>query len=160
MVLLLWVSLWNITNRWQRWIWVNEIGDDGAAALSEGLKYNKSLTTLNLSDNEICDDGATATLGECLKYNKSPTTLNLRENVIGDDGAAALVECLKYNKSLTTLYWVIIKLVMIVLLLWMSVWNIANRWQRWIWVIMKLVMIVPLLWVLRRSVILMWQYLQ
>ena len=41
------------------------IGDDVAAALGECLKYNKSLTTLDLSDNRIGDDGAAA-LGECL----------------------------------------------------------------------------------------------
>ena len=80
----------------------NRIGDDGATALGECLKYNKSLTTLDLSDNRIGDDGAAA-LGECLKYNKSLTTLDLSDNGIGDDGAAALGECLKYNKSLTTL---------------------------------------------------------
>ena len=40
-------------------------GDDVAAALGECLKYNKSLTTLDLSDNRIVDDGAAA-LGECL----------------------------------------------------------------------------------------------
>ena len=57
----------------------NVIGDDGAAALGECLKYNKSLTTLNSSDNEIGDDGAAAALGECLKYNKSLTTLDLSQ---------------------------------------------------------------------------------
>ena len=81
----------------------NKIGDCGAAALGECLKYNKSLTTLNLGFNEIGDEGAAA-LGECLKYNKSLTTLDLNCTKIGDDGAAALGECLKYNKSLTTLY--------------------------------------------------------
>ena len=49
-----------------------------------------SLTTLDLSYNEI-DDGGAAALGECLKYNKSLTTLNLGSIKIGDDGAAALV---------------------------------------------------------------------
>ena len=53
------------------------------------MKYNKSLTTLNLGFNEIGDDGAAA-LGECLKYNKSLTTLDLSDNKIGDDSAAAL----------------------------------------------------------------------
>ena len=80
----------------------NKIGDDGAAALAECLKYNRSLTTLNLHGNGIGDYGAAA-LAECLKYNTSLTTLNLHGNKIGDDGAAALAECLKYNRSLTTL---------------------------------------------------------
>ena len=81
----------------------NKIGHDGAAALGECLKYNTSLTWLDLNTNEIGDDGAAA-LGEGLKYNTSLTTLNLYGNKIGDDGAAALGESLKYNKSLTTLY--------------------------------------------------------
>ena len=45
---------------------------------------------MDLSYNEIGDYGAGA-LGECLKYNKSLTTLNLGSIKIGDDGAAALV---------------------------------------------------------------------
>ena len=44
---------------------------------------------MDLSDNEIGDDGAAA-LGECLKYNKSLTTFDLSDNEIGDDSAAAL----------------------------------------------------------------------
>ena len=38
----------------------NVIGDDGAAALGECLKYNKSLTMLDLNYNEIGDDGVAA----------------------------------------------------------------------------------------------------
>ena len=80
----------------------DEIGDDGAAALGQCLKHNTSLTTLELNSNKIGNVGATA-LGECLKCNKSLTTLILNSNKFGDVGAAALVECLKYNKSLTRL---------------------------------------------------------
>ena len=40
---------WNDNN----WIWtVNNIGDEGAKMLSEGLKSNSTLTTLDLG----CDD--------------------------------------------------------------------------------------------------------
>ena len=67
---------------------------DGAAALGECLKYNTSLTTLDLSCTGIDYDGAAA-LGECLKYNTSLATLYLSVNGIDDDGAAALSECLK-----------------------------------------------------------------
>ena len=82
---------------------LNNIGDDGAAALAECLKHNTSLTTLYLHGNGIGDDGVAA-LAECLKYNKSLTTLDFCGNVIGDAGAVALGECLKDNTSLTTLY--------------------------------------------------------
>ena len=75
---------------------------DGVTALAECLKYNTSLTRLELNSDEIGNVGATA-LGECLKCNKSLTTLILNSNKFGDVGAAALVECLKYNKSLTRL---------------------------------------------------------
>ena len=82
---------------------LNNIGDDGAAALAECLKHNTSLTTLYLHGNGIGDDGVAA-LAECLKYNKSLTTLDFFGNVIGNAGAVALGECLKDNTSLTTLY--------------------------------------------------------
>ena len=82
---------------------LNNIGDDGAAALAECLKHNTSLTTLYLHGNGIGDDGVAA-LAECLKYNKSLTTLDFCGNVIGNAGAVALGECLKDNTSLTTLY--------------------------------------------------------
>ena len=78
------------------------IGDDGAAALGECLKCNKTLTWLYLSFIDISGAGAAA-LGECLKYNTSLTKLNLDGNGIGEDGAAALGECLKFNTSLTKL---------------------------------------------------------
>ena len=80
----------------------NEIGNDGAAALAECLKFNTSLTTLTLFHNKIGNDGAAA-LAECLKNNTSLTTLDLARNRICNGGAAALAECLKYNTSLTTL---------------------------------------------------------
>ena len=66
------------------------------------LKYNTSLTTLELNDNRIGDDGAAA-LGECLKYNTSLTTLNLSGNKIGDDGAAAK-ESESVRQNLLSLY--------------------------------------------------------
>ena len=80
-----------------------EMGDDGATALGECLKYNTSLTELSLGENEIGNDGAAA-LAECLKYNTSLTELSLQNNKIGDAGVAALAECLKYNTSLTELH--------------------------------------------------------
>ena len=58
-------------------------------------------------------------------------------------------------KSIT--YWGKIELVMTVLLLWVSVWNITHCWQTWIWGIMKLVMMVLLLWVSVWNLTHLWQ---
>ncbi|KAG0077399.1 hypothetical protein BGZ93_003712, partial [Podila epicladia] len=80
----------------------NMLGDDGAQALSEALKANSSLATLDLRDNEIGSNGAQA-LSEALKANSTMTTLKLGNNEIGDNGALALSEALKTNSTLTTL---------------------------------------------------------
>ena len=81
----------------------NSIGDDGAAALAEGLESCNSLHTLELSHNSIGDVGAAA-LAEGLKSCNNLQILNLKSNSIGDDGAAALAEGLKSCNSLDTLY--------------------------------------------------------
>ncbi len=79
----------------------NQIGDAGAAALSEALKSNATLTKLFLQ-NQVGEAGAAA-LSEALKINATLTELNLGDNQIGDAGAAALSEALKSNATLTTL---------------------------------------------------------
>ena len=71
---------------------------DVASALGECLKYNTSLTTLDVKGGRLVDDGAA--LVECLKYDTSPITLTSNSNGIGDDGAASLGECLYHNTSL------------------------------------------------------------
>jgi len=66
------------------------------------LKTTSTLTTLNLQNNLISDNGAQA-LSEALKINSSLTTLNLKSNLIGDSGAQTLAQALKSNSSPTTL---------------------------------------------------------
>jgi len=80
----------------------NDIGDDGTRALAEALPRNQALQTLNLGRNEIGDDGARA-LAEALPRNQALQTLNLGRNEIGDDGARALAEALPRNQALQTL---------------------------------------------------------
>ncbi|KAF9176758.1 hypothetical protein BGZ50_009716 [Haplosporangium sp. Z 11] len=80
----------------------NSIGDNGAQALSEALKINSTLTTLDLSANSIGDNGAVA-LSEAFKTNSTLITLDLSANSIGDNGAQMLSEALKTNLTLTTL---------------------------------------------------------
>ncbi|KAF9199684.1 hypothetical protein BGZ59_003765, partial [Podila verticillata] len=74
----------------------NSIYENGAVALSEALKTNSSLTTLNLGVNSIGDDGAQM-LSEALKANSTLITLDLGSNSIGDNGAQALAEAFKAN---------------------------------------------------------------
>jgi hypothetical protein len=81
----------------------NRIGDAGAAALSEALKSNATLTSLSLAGNRIGDAGAAA-LSEALKSNATLTSLQVSSNRLGDAGAAALSEALKSNATLTTLH--------------------------------------------------------
>ncbi|KAL9965540.1 hypothetical protein ACROYT_G029354 [Oculina patagonica] len=81
---------------------VNNIGYQGANGLAEALKKNTSLTELNLSGNNIGDAGANG-LAEALQKNTSLTELNLSVNNIGYQGANGLAEALKKNTSLTEL---------------------------------------------------------
>lgn len=63
---------------------------------------NSTLTTLNLSSNEIGIEGGKAN-GEALVNNSTLTTLDLRYNKIGDVGGKAIGEALAKNSTLTTL---------------------------------------------------------
>ena len=66
--------------------------DNEAAMLSDAPPI---VTTLNLYDNQIGDEGATA-----LALNETLTALDLERNQIGDEGATRLAA----NTTLTTLY--------------------------------------------------------
>ncbi|KAG0016104.1 hypothetical protein BGZ80_009428 [Entomortierella chlamydospora] len=70
--------------------------------LSEALKTNSNLTTLDLCRNSIGPNEAQA-LSEALKASSTLTTLSLRYNSIGPDGARALSDGLKTNSSLIAL---------------------------------------------------------
>jgi hypothetical protein len=79
------------------------IGDEGISKLSEILKYNTTLTTLYLSDNNIGNEGASK-LSDALKYNTTLTELHLYNNNIGDEGGTSeLSEALKKNTTLIRL---------------------------------------------------------
>jgi hypothetical protein len=70
----------------------NALGDDGAEALSMGLKENKNLKTLDLSNqylNRIGPRGATA-LASAIAVIPSMTRLDVRWNHLGEEGEAAL----------------------------------------------------------------------
>ena len=76
----------------------NNIDDEGAKAIGEALKVNTSLTSIILDNNEIGDEGAKA-IGEALKVNTSLTKMDLYCNNIGDEGGKAIEEALKVNTS-------------------------------------------------------------
>lgn len=65
-----------------------------------GLKYNQTITSLNIS---IKSDEAALALANCLKINKSIVSLNLRFNRFRAKGMKALSNMLKINKSLVSL---------------------------------------------------------
>ena len=78
------------------------IGDEGAKAIGEALKSNKTLTNLDVRHNKIQSEGAKA-IGRALKSNKTLTSLNLQSNEIEDEGMQAIGEALKSNRTLTSL---------------------------------------------------------
>jgi hypothetical protein len=71
--------------------------------LSDLLKKDNVLTTLNLSHNNISDEGASI-LAKSLKDNNTLTTLNLSHNNISDEGAISFAEIFKVNTKLQALY--------------------------------------------------------
>jgi len=78
------------------------IGDEGAKALAEALKVNKTVTNIVLEANLIGNEGTQA-LAEALKVNTTLTNINLRVNNIGEEGAQALAEALNINTTLTNI---------------------------------------------------------
>jgi hypothetical protein len=87
----------------------NSIGSnpDNMKYLSEALKENKSITTLDLCNNSTASNPDNMKwLSEALKENKSITTLNLQWSSIksNSDNMKHFSEALKKNKIITTLY--------------------------------------------------------
>ncbi len=74
----------------------NQIGDEGASAISESLKINTTLTELNLD----CDETKKQQMKNKrkMKSNKKWT-----DNQIGDEGRTKLSEALNTNTTLTVL---------------------------------------------------------
>ena len=81
----------------------NDIEHKGARRLSEALKVNTSLTELDISHNNIGDEGTIA-LAEALGEggNTTLTKLDISYNKIGK-GASHLAKALKENKTLMSL---------------------------------------------------------
>eukprot|EP00511_Aplanochytrium_stocchinoi_P002917 CAMPEP_0204843886 /NCGR_PEP_ID=MMETSP1346-20131115/48242_1 /ASSEMBLY_ACC=CAM_ASM_000771 /TAXON_ID=215587 /ORGANISM="Aplanochytrium stocchinoi, Strain GSBS06" /LENGTH=984 /DNA_ID=CAMNT_0051983107 /DNA_START=91 /DNA_END=3046 /DNA_ORIENTATION=+ len=80
----------------------NGIGPQGGIAIGDALRHNDTLTSLDLYDNQIRDEGASR-IADALKINQSLQNLNLRWNNIKDEGASRIADALKINKSLQNL---------------------------------------------------------
>mmetsp|Transcript_13174 Transcript_13174/g.14537 ORF Transcript_13174/g.14537 Transcript_13174/m.14537 type:complete len:99 (-) Transcript_13174:109-405(-) len=70
--------------------------------MAEALKFNHSVTELDLGSNKIGVVGARA-LAETLKVNRTLTHLDLGDNQIETEGIKALTEVLEFNQTLTRL---------------------------------------------------------
>uniref|UniRef100_A0A7S1GZ07 Uncharacterized protein n=1 Tax=Hemiselmis andersenii TaxID=464988 RepID=A0A7S1GZ07_HEMAN len=77
------------------------MGDFGAESLSDVLKVNTVLQSLDLYQNDIGPKGGVL-ISRALRRNASLTSLNLSMNNIGDEGAADLCETLKHGNSTLT----------------------------------------------------------
>ena len=70
--------------------------------IGEAIKVNKTLKKLNITDNSISDDGAAA-ISDGLKYIISLQELNMSHNKITSEGAKMIAEAIKVNTTLHTL---------------------------------------------------------
>jgi len=77
----------------------HKIGSDGAKYLSVALENNTTITRLNLYGNNIGPEGIMY-LSDVLMRNTTITYLSLYNNKIGDVGAAYLLEAMKLNYSI------------------------------------------------------------
>ncbi|MDA9573926.1 hypothetical protein N9R48_03280, partial [Rickettsiales bacterium] len=80
----------------------NQIRYEGAIALAEALKRNKTVTKLGLELNMLVVEGAKA-IADALKRNTTVTKLDLGYNQIGDKGAKAIAGALERNTTVTEL---------------------------------------------------------
>ena len=80
----------------------NDIGDDGALAIAESLQFNNSLLQLIISRCKITCDGAVG-ISNMLKKNKTLKYLSIYNNPIGDNGITVIAEALFTNSNLKKL---------------------------------------------------------
>ncbi len=81
----------------------SQINPIKSQALTQALTFNNSLQWLDLSNNDLGDEGA-ALFADLLHINKVIKVLNLSGNNIGDDGAISLASSLFNNTTLTVFY--------------------------------------------------------
>ena len=80
----------------------NNLGDDGAVKISEGITKTNTLRVLDISYNNITSTGAAA-IANSLLHNTSLEELYMGYNAIGEDGATAIAQTITSNKTLKKL---------------------------------------------------------
>ena len=80
----------------------NNISNLGAQEIARALHMNQTLQTLNISSNNIQFDGIKA-MAKALHENQTLQTLNISSNDIQVDGAKAMAKALHENQTLQTL---------------------------------------------------------
>ena len=80
----------------------NEITDEGAKRLAEAIQVNTTLQSLDISHNTISDNGIFS-ISDCLKINSTLCKLNLSSNKITDEGAIRVAEAIQVNTTLQCL---------------------------------------------------------
>ncbi|CAF1115778.1 unnamed protein product [Didymodactylos carnosus] len=81
----------------------SNISNEGVASIAGALKISNTLTRLNIADNNILNEGATA-IAHALTINKTLTRLSISKNNISNEGATSIADALKINKTWTDLY--------------------------------------------------------
>ena len=78
----------------------NFLGNEGCALISECLKYNKSLVSLNLSGNNILDEGLILFANNIIsKFNTTLKSINFRDNSFTSNGIRQFCNILKNEPS-------------------------------------------------------------
>jgi hypothetical protein len=80
----------------------NFLGDGAAELIADAIKENSTLTDIALRATNITDDGGIK-LAKSLKHNQTLTSFDLSYNRISDRTAVNFAESLKYNKTINTL---------------------------------------------------------
>jgi len=76
----------------------DDLHEKAICAIAEALKYNKSITELNLQDNFARKNAKD--IADMLKVNTTLTSLNMNVNQMQDEEAKYLLEALKESKSI------------------------------------------------------------
>eukprot|EP01114_Cavostelium_apophysatum_P022155 TRINITY_DN7922_c0_g2_i4.p1 TRINITY_DN7922_c0_g2~~TRINITY_DN7922_c0_g2_i4.p1 ORF type:complete len:1489 (-),score=439.35 TRINITY_DN7922_c0_g2_i4:127-4593(-) len=79
-----------------------KIGKSGGDLIFDGLKFNRDLNDLQISNIGLSKRGA-VNFSTVMKYNSSLTSLDISRNAILDEGMIRLCEALQDNKALQTL---------------------------------------------------------
>jgi len=72
----------------------NPVGPKGAEAIAGAIKYGGALDTLRMGWCKLDKDGA-GHLADAMRYNESISVLDVRGNVIADEGCAAFARSLR-----------------------------------------------------------------